>query len=511
MKVPIKKILAGILIFLSTLIIITIGYKLSKFGNTGIDELQFNLLNSSSGANYSTFLNDIIHNILPFTLLLVILLFPFVNLYKDKEPEISHKSKKRIRKFAFWSYKKINQHLIMYSIIIFIGSAIYASLSLKLDEYIIAKSKSSVFIENHYVNPETVDVTFPDNKRNLIYVHLESMENTVFSKENGGASEISLIPELEQIAVDENNINFSGDIKANGIKEVYGTTWTVAGLVSQSAGIPILIMPSIDMNSLGEYRDFLPGAYSLGEILEKEGYYQQLLIGSDASFGGRDKYYSQHGNYNIFDYKTAKEKKLIPENYKVWWGYEDNKLFDYAKDELSRISKLNQPFNFQMLTADTHFVDGYLDPSCEEKFDNKYKNVYACSSKKVNEFIEWVKDQDFYDNTTIIVSGDHLGMQTEFFDEIIGKENYERNIYNVIINSAKVPIINQARIFTSFDIFPTTLSSIGANLSEDQLGLGVDLFSSSETLAEKYGLDFINDELQKRSQFYKDNILIKAK
>ena len=36
-----------------------------------------------------------------------------------------------------------------------------------------------------------------------------------------------------------------------------------------------------------------------------------------------------------------------------------------------------------MLTADTHFPDGYLCKDCENKWDEQYKDVISCSSKKV--------------------------------------------------------------------------------------------------------------------------------
>lgn len=63
--------------------------------------------------------------------------------------------------------------------------------------------------------------------------------------------------------------------------------------------------------------------WSLGDILEQEGYRQELLIGSDASFGGRRQYFAQHGGYDIWDYYTARETGKIDPDYRVWWGYED--------------------------------------------------------------------------------------------------------------------------------------------------------------------------------------------
>ncbi len=67
----------------------------------------------------------------------------------------------------------------------------------------------------------------------------------------------------------------------------------------------------------------------MGDILGQSGYNQTLMIGSDATFGGRRLYFTDHGNYSIEDYNYAVESGMIPEDYKVWWGYEDRKLFGF--------------------------------------------------------------------------------------------------------------------------------------------------------------------------------------
>ena len=117
----------------------------------------------------------------------------------------------------------------------------------------------------------------------------------------------------------------------------------------------------------------------------------------------------------------------IRDSYYVWWGYEEKKLFEHAKIRLQELAAQDQPFNLTMLTADTHFEDGYLCPDCEEKYeDNTYANVMACSSKKVSEFVEWIQAQDFYENTTIVISGDHLTMDGDFCNDV--EEDYPRKV-----------------------------------------------------------------------------------
>ena len=45
-------------------------------------------------------------------------------------------------------------------------------------------------------------------------------------------------------------------------------------------------------------------------------------------------YFTDHGQYDIMDYDYAHDNGLIPEDYKVWWGYEDEKLFEFAKEKM---------------------------------------------------------------------------------------------------------------------------------------------------------------------------------
>lgn len=117
------------------------------------------------------------------------------------------------------------------------------------------------------------------------------MENTLASKANGGSSETSVIPELEELAL--KNTSFSN--KASGVGGALPATntgWTVAGMAAQSAGVPLKenLVGGRDHNALGEFKKFLPGAYSLGEILEKQGYNQTFVMGSEASLADAINY-----------------------------------------------------------------------------------------------------------------------------------------------------------------------------------------------------------------------------
>jgi phosphoglycerol transferase len=123
----------------------------------------------------------------------------------------------------------------------------------------------------------------------------------------------------------------------------------------------------------------------------------------------------------------------------------------------------------------------------------------------VADFVEWIKSQPFYANTTIIITGDHLTMDSEFLEDI--GENYVRTVYNCIINSPVEPAMEKNRQFGSFDMFPTTLAALGVEIRGNRLGLGTNLFSDEKTLTEMYGFEALDRELQLRSLYYNEELL----
>ena len=383
------------------------------------------------------------------------------------------------------------------SVILLAGTVYTAWERLDIADYAANSGAVSSFIDENYVDPAGTELTFPEQKRNLIYIFLESMETTYADEENGGAFSENYIPELTELA--EENEDFSGaDAGLNGGTALTSTTWTAAALFGQTTGLPLSI--PIDGNSMDTQESFLPGVTSLGDILEQQGYRQTFMIGSDGNFGGRSLYFTDHGNYDIKDYYYYQSQGKFDKDYWVWWGFEDQKLFEYAKEELTALAAQDQPFNFTLLTVDTHFEDGYVCGICGNKHgENQYGNVLSCSSRQIKEFVEWIRQQDFYENTTIVISGDHPTMDKDFCEGI--DDAYERKVYTAYINSAVTPEDPEwTRAYSTFDNYPTTLASLGVSIEGERLGLGTNLFSSRSTLTEVYGNPYINQELTRKSE-----------
>ena len=379
----------------------------------------------------------------------------------------------------------------------------YAWDRLKLGEYISSQMISSSFIKDNYAAPEETQLTFPEKKRNLIYIYLESMETTFADKESGGYFTQNVIPELTEIA--KNNECFSDkEGSLNGGYVLPCSDFTTGGMFAATAGLPLKLSMTIEDDNnapLNGLDNFFPGVRTIGDILSDQGYHEVLFIGSEAVFGGKKKFFEQHGNYEIDDHDYAVSRGWIPSLYKASdWGYEDEKLFEFARERLTELAKEDAPFNFTMLTVDTHFEDGNPCRLCKDEFDDQYSNVYACSSRQVSEFVEWIKQQDFYENTTIVLSGDHLTMDSDYCLDV--SPDYERKTYTAYINSvAERADEGKRREFSTMDNFPTTLAAMGVKIEGERLGLGTNLYSSEPTLIEQYGYDYVTDEINKRSSF----------
>lgn len=487
-------LLGGNLLFLFTI------WLLSKYDHILLDQIIYQMKTSAAGANEDLMSSAYVRVILVGILLTTGEYFLWRILAGSIIPW-----REKFTKYATFCEGKVCSFFKRNALPMAAGmltiSVLFFGLELRVASYIHKNTTETDFIETHYADPETVQITFPKNKRNLIYIFLESMETTFADPKAGGSITEDLIPQLSALAKD--NIHFSNTNGLGGGHALTGSTWTASAMVAQTSGM--IVKVPLNADTYGGEDAYIPGLVSIGEVLEKEGYYQTLLIGSDAEFAGRQTYFTEHGNYHVVDINSLKADGRLPEDYRQWWGFEDAKLFEFAKEELTKAANQGKPFNFTMLTADTHFPDGYLCPDCPQKYEEQYANVLTCSALKVGQFIDWIKQQPFYENTTIVISGDHLTMDPNFLKDI--DENYTRTVYNCIINAPIEPKQEHNRTFATFDFFPTTLAAMGAEIEGNRLGLGTNLFSENQTLAEQYGIDKLEEELQHKSKFYNNRFL----
>ena len=355
-------------------------------------------------------------------------------------------------------------------------------------------SESNDFYAKEYIDPDSVKIEFSE-KRNLILIFLESVEYNFQDSANGGTLPQNLIPEITEYLKKEQSFIPGGT-------QITGTGWTMADVVAKTCGIPLNISPNHN-GPTSPNGKFLSGATCLTDILHQHGYTTVVSKGAHLKFSGMEAFTKTHAVDE--GYGRDEYLKLRPINPNVLneWGISDSAHYALIKEHIERISTVGKPWALWMITLNTHTPFGASDPNCHipENATNK-ENILSsirCTSRQLDEFIQWAKTQEWYDNTTIAVMGDHASMAPKY---AIGFRNQQTHYWlDFFIHSARAPKTNK-REFTSLDMFPTILEAMGAKIPGNALGLGRSLYSWAPTLIEKYGLDSLNKNLEKRSEMY---------
>ncbi len=363
-------------------------------------------------------------------------------------------------------------------------------------------SYSKFFVEN-YVNPDSVKIKVPQRKRNLILIYLESLETSFADKEHGGNQDTNLIPEITELSLQNLSFGKNGKHIGGGLDAI-GSTSTFPSMHSRSLGIP-----NITIYSKTPILHHYKGLY---KILHAHDYKQIFFQGNSGlykqfkQFAIDQKIDEIYGPDDMIQIMNLDTMDLIrKQGYKT---VQDKETFTFAKQILDTIS---EPFTLTFFTIDTHAPNGLYDPDCikiddEKNEDERLKACARCVSREINRFLDSLKRKPYYDNTSIVVFGDHL-----FPGSRLMKGTTNRKWVNFFINASKFPVYGDNRLYSDIDMFPTVLSSMNFDIEGNRLGFGTDLFSDKRTLVESIGLDSLNSEIRKMANhlMYESYLFVK--
>lgn len=502
---------------LSLLLINIVNWALQRYNFTIYESIWITITSPTKGADSTTATSFLLDAFIPYLIeFFCFLIFSsLLCIYLVKKYNFNYFKENLVFKLKTKTYS-INL-IKAISLILFIFSAVQTYLCIKPHNYIpilikenFSEAEHSIFYKKNYIDTKNTKVTFPEKKQNLILIFMESMESTYTDIENGGFFDESLIPNLTKIG--KENINFSSTEHFGGGNDLVGADCTIAALLTKMSGTPYTFSSQKIPSKTGK---FLSNVKTLTDHFKEQNYTQRFIFGSDKEFASRDMLLEKHGEVEIHDINWYKEQKKLPKDYNVFWGFEDSKLYNFAKEEADELGNKEEPFFLGILTVDTHYPKGYLCDLCDMKnYDPRHpmKSIIPCSDRQINDFINWAKEQDWYENTTIVITGDHLFMQPlngfNTFDELSVSEfvapSQKRQWVDIFINSRVKPSKEKFRKFSSYDMYPSILASLGCKIEGDRLGFGVSLFSDKKTLYEIYGEKIINDEISKKTVEYEE-------
>lgn len=227
---------------------------------------------------------------------------------------------------------------------------------------------------------------------------------------------------------------------------------------------------------------------AMPEILKQQGYYTAMMHANNRSFWNRDIMYPKLG----FDrYFSLTDYKVTPEN-SIGWGLKDAHFFEQS---IEHLKSLPQPFYTKFITLTNHFpfelseedkmVDEYDSNS---RTLNRYFPTVRYTDEAVKHFITRLKKEGLYDNSIIIMYGDHYGISQNHnvaMSQYLGKEVTPF----VSTQLQRVPLIihipggeHKGTIHKAagqIDLKPTILHLLGID-TRDDVHFGTDLFSKEK-------------------------------
>ena len=402
--------------------------------------------------------------------------------------------------FIFSSFPKIAKQIKIYSNILILVAIIkiFSCFTgyIYIISYLTVNENSPDFYREHIVQPEIYSISFSE-KRNLVVIYLESLEAS-FSDKN--IFPANLLPRLTEWR------NRYATIK--DAFQAHNTGWTIAGIVSSWSGLPLRAGAGAKNNT------FMPNVIMVTDILAQHGYALKYVQGTSLNFTGKKYLFLSHG----FKPEQYIGLETVLKKHPDWgtkyhgpsdWGLRDSITYQMAKENLLKLSQQEKPFALFMLTVNPHFSKGFVEPKWNgpqikgfDEDEQAYADVVTNADMLASEFLLWISRQDFASRTTVIVLSDHFVMETALSPFLQAQSEKRRNL-NIVINPVH-PLHTEGRAICHFDWAPTMLEAIGAKLPDGKMGLGVSLFSGRKTLVEEFGIQKLNYELKKYSQYYVD-------
>lgn len=340
----------------------------------------------------------------------------------------------------------------------------------------LADSNSLTEIEN-YVTANAKDANkrlFGAAKgRNVILVSLESTQSFVINEKLNGEE---ITPFLNDFIKQSYNFN-----------NVYHQTGQ--GKTSDSEFIV-----DNSLYPLGRGAVFFTNAgnqyMAAPEILKNNGYYSAVLHANNKSFWNRDLMYDSFGYDSFFDINSY---DVTDEN-SVGWGLKDKEFFEQSSELMKN---LPQPFYSRLITLTNHFpFDLDEEDQLIDEYDsssqtlNKYFPTVRYQDEALKRFIEKLKEDGLYDNSVIVLYGDHYGISenhNEAMGQFLGKEitPFEEVQLQKVPLVIHIPGITDKKPQTietvggQIDIRPTLMNLLGID-TKDQIQFGNDLLSDEK-------------------------------
>ncbi|PHY97090.1 alkaline phosphatase [Ligilactobacillus salivarius] len=331
------------------------------------------------------------------------------------------------------------------------------------------------FTRNHYAEPNSKMYGIAKG-RNVIVIHLESFQQFLI---NYKLNDKEVTPFLNSLYNSKETYSFANFFNQVG----QGKTSDAENMLETSTyGLSQGSLFSI----LGTDNTF-EGAPAI--LDQSQGYTSAVFHGNSGSFWNRNNVYKNLGYNYFFDssYYNTDANNLTE------YGLKDKLLFH---DSVKYLERLQQPFYAKFVTVSNHFPFALDDQNTSfdkaNTSDASINNYFVTAhylDQAVQEFFEYLKKSGLYDNSIIILYGDHYGISDTRnlkLASLLGKSSstwsdFDNTQMQRVPFMIHIPGTKDGGVQTQYggeiDVLPTLLHLLGID-SRDYIQFGTDLFSS---------------------------------
>ncbi|MCC3371718.1 LTA synthase family protein [Cohnella sp. REN36] len=252
---------------------------------------------------------------------------------------------------------------------------------------------------------------------------------------------------------------------------------------------------------------------SLPRLLEAQGYQAVTFHVNDVTFWDRSQLYPAIGFDRYYD-KLAFENDHFND-----FGASDEELYRVGAEKLSELAAAKTPFYAQFVTASSHFP--FKVPEDRKRMEvpasirdtqfGDYLTAINYTDYAIGTLIDRLKADGIWDDTVIVVYGDHYGLQPDAIDPAVIKETLNID-YDPRITRFNIPFLVHVpglekgkRIEQTggqVDMMPTLANLIGVPLQDGEpafTAFGHDLLNiDRNVVGSRYYLptgSFFNDDV----------------
>ncbi|MDS3931440.1 polyglycerol-phosphate lipoteichoic acid synthase LtaS [Staphylococcus epidermidis] len=355
-------------------------------------------------------------------------------------------------------------------------------------------------------NPEYYGVA---KKKNIIKIHLESFQTFLINKKVNGKE---VTPFLNKLSSGNQDFTyFPNFFHQTGQGKTSDSEFTMDNSLY---GLPQGSAYSLKGDNTYQ---------SLPAILDqKQGYTSNVMHGDYKTFWNRDQVYKHFGIDNFYDatYYDMSDDNIVN------LGLKDKPFFKASADYQSKMKK---PFYSHLITLTNHYPftldeeDASIDkPNTGDSTVDGYIQTAHYLDQALEEYITDLKKKGLYDNSVIMIYGDHYGISENHnnaMEKLLGEK----------ITPAKFTDLNRTGFWLKvpgksggvnkeyagqMDVMPTLLHLVGID-SKNYLMFGSDMFSKQHNNVVPFrNGDFITEDYKYvNGKIYsnKDNELLTEK